>query len=168
MKESLRTFVKVLIRKGTCSLFRPSERIHSFSRRNSVCTEHDFRNALECDIKPYFHRQVQKRHRIVLGPVLPWGPADCGWSLRSQSKWCDHCCWHRCPAHFQPSQPKKICRAVWTCDYCIAKKSGGRRVSGMNWSLLRSGLKSWDDGATKRITEAGIVLQGNMQPKINE
>lgn len=41
-------------------------------------------------------------------------------------------------------------------------------MSGMNWSLLRSGLKSWNDGATKRITGAGIVLQGNTQPKINE
>lgn len=36
MKESLRTFVKVLIRKGTCSLFRPSERIHSFGRQNTM------------------------------------------------------------------------------------------------------------------------------------
>lgn len=62
----------------------------------------------------------------------------------------------------------KICRAVWTCDYCVAKKSGGRRASGMNWSSRRSGLKSWDDGGRKSIAESSIVLQKNTQPKVNK
>lgn len=122
-----------------------------------------------------FYSQVQ--HTVTLGsvgkplkkgPVLPWGLADCGWSLRSQSKWCDHCCWHLCLAHFQPSQPMKICHAVWTCDYCVAEKSGGQRASGMNWSSLRSGLKSWDDGGRKSVAEASIVLQEVHNQKVNK
>lgn len=71
MKESLRTLVKVLIRKGTCSLFLPSERMHSFRRQNTTLLQNmtfvQFSTELK-DTESYFDRQVQK-HTITLGPV---------------------------------------------------------------------------------------------------
>lgn len=75
MKESLRTLVKVLIRKGTWSLFLPSERIHSFRRQNTMLVQNmtfvQFQKVLK-DTQSYFYGQVQK-HTITLGSVgEPW------------------------------------------------------------------------------------------------
>lgn len=53
MKESLRTLVKVLIRKGTCSLFLPSERIHSLRRKVSKCFKKWLAFTLRSEREPF-------------------------------------------------------------------------------------------------------------------
>lgn len=144
MKESLSTFVKVLIRKGMWSLFFPSERMHSWRTRNE----------LPFKLGAYIFNSrtaalIWWARASMLVIVLPWEPAGCGWFLPSQPKWCGHCCWRPCRARCQPDRPMKIYRGAWWRGRCAAAQSGGPHESETSWRWPRSGLMFWRGGRTE-------------------